>query len=103
MHDFLDMITEGLLVVKKQNKTERDRITSEEVYTRLGRILAKCEESVDYATKAAPRAPEVSSDENAIADIPIEFIISDMPYVTNGSRHHARGKGSRISGEMWRY
>ncbi|KAH9208073.1 kinase-like domain-containing protein, partial [Leptodontidium sp. 2 PMI_412] len=51
LRDFIEMVRDDLLVIKTIDPQKRDRATCQEVLTRLGNMLHKCEHSVGYGYK----------------------------------------------------
>ncbi|KAF3014002.1 hypothetical protein E8E14_009336 [Neopestalotiopsis sp. 37M] len=53
-HDFLDMVEDGLLVVKKNNPQEFDRLSIQQIHQKFVKMVGKCESDHDYALKPIP-------------------------------------------------
>ncbi|KAL2073332.1 hypothetical protein VTL71DRAFT_10656 [Oculimacula yallundae] len=61
--DFLEMIRDNLLVIKTHDHQQRDRLTSQEVFTRLSRMFHRCQNDVGYGYKST-----VSSEAASLLD-----------------------------------
>ncbi|KAK3335916.1 kinase-like domain-containing protein [Cercophora scortea] len=48
IHEFLDLVKDGMLVVKKNDPQRRDRLTIQEVHVKLHRMVEKCDKDTAY-------------------------------------------------------
>lgn len=53
-HDFLDMVEEGLLVVKNKDPRVIDRISIQQIHQEFGYMVGRCESDQIYAVKPVP-------------------------------------------------